>query len=296
MMKTLSYQVLWTIFVSAFGGVDANDVASHGMTLELAEQIMTAAVSEARQDKAGGAIAIVDEGGHLVQLIRLDGTFAAASQVATGKARTAALFQKPTRIFEQLIVEKGRTSMVALPDFTPLQGGVPIFSEGRFVGAIGVSGAASAQQDDEIATAAAQSVEQSHSDSAHSGNAEPVHYFPAEDVRQAFQKGAPLLEVAGYKIHASRRDRAGQAEVHEIDTDIVYVLSGSATLVTGGKVSEGHEVSPHEIRGTRIVGGDQRELKPGDVAVIPDRTPHWFSNVPGEFLYYVVKVTSEAGQ
>lgn len=77
-----------------------------------------------------------------------------AATVSTGKARTAALFGKPTKVFEELI-NKGRTAMAALPDFTPLQGGVPLLLDGRVVGAIGVSGAASAQQDHDIATVAA---------------------------------------------------------------------------------------------------------------------------------------------
>ena len=115
----------------------------------------------------------------------------------------------------------------------------------------------------------------------------------AAEVAAAFQKGAPLLENDLYKIHASRRDAAGQAEVHERDTDIIYVLEGEATLVTGGRVIEGREVAPSEIRGPRIEGGTRRALTPGEVVVVPNGTPHWFEAVPGPFVYYVVKVTAQ---
>ena len=74
----------------------------------------------------GSAIAIVDDGGHLLYFVRLDGTFTASPNISIGKAKSAALFKKPTADFENLI-NKGRFAMTALaPDFTPLQGGVPI--------------------------------------------------------------------------------------------------------------------------------------------------------------------------
>jgi glc operon protein GlcG len=126
-----------------------------GMTLEAARIIIAAAVAEAKDKNApGAAIAVVDEGGHVVALERLDNTFAAGASISVGKARTAALFKRPTKFFED-IINKGRTAMATLPDFTPLQGGVPIIVDGEIIGAIGVSGAASAQQDEELAMAGA---------------------------------------------------------------------------------------------------------------------------------------------
>ena len=130
------------------------------LTLEGAEKVMAAAMAEARRLNApGGAIAIVDEGGHAVLTARLDNTFPAAATISLGKARTSALFRKPTKFFED-VVNKGRTTMVALPDslFTPLQGGVPLVVDGETVGAIGMSGAASAAQDEEIAIVAAKAL------------------------------------------------------------------------------------------------------------------------------------------
>ena len=65
----------------------------------------------------------------------------------------------------------------------------------------------------------------------------------------------------------------------------------SATLVTGGTVVEGKTTAPDEIRGKEITGGEPREIKPGDVIIIPAGVPHWFKNVKGPVLYYVVKVS-----
>ena len=97
---------------------------------------------------------MVDEGGNLMALERLDGTFAMGATISIGKARTAVLFKKPTRFFEELI-NKGRTAMTAVDGFTPLIGGIPIVIDGQVVGGIGVSGAASANQDEELALAGA---------------------------------------------------------------------------------------------------------------------------------------------
>jgi glc operon protein GlcG len=131
----------------------------HTLTLDGAKQVLAAAEAFARSNGApGGAIAVVDDGGHLLAFSRLDGTFLGSPNISIGKARTAALFKKPTREFENLI-NKGRFTMTALPDFTPLQGGVPIKHEGFIIGAIGVSGAKSAQQDEDVALAGAAAME-----------------------------------------------------------------------------------------------------------------------------------------
>lgn len=129
------------------------------LTFEGAKAAGDAAAAFARSEGApGGAIAVVDEAGHLIYFLRLEGTFPASANVSVGKARTAATFRKPTSDFEN-IVNKGRFTMTALPDFTPLQGGVPIAIDGQVVGAIGVSGAKSAQQDEEIARAGVSAVQ-----------------------------------------------------------------------------------------------------------------------------------------
>ena len=133
----------------------ADTAEKQSLTLDGAKIAIAAAVSEARGKNApGAAIAVVDEGGNLIAAERLDNTFAAGANISIGKARTAALFKRPTKAFEE-IINKGRTAMATLSDFTPLQGGVPIIVNGQIVGAIGVSGAASAQQDEELAMAGA---------------------------------------------------------------------------------------------------------------------------------------------
>lgn len=125
-----------------------------GLTLEGANQVLAAALAHAREKHAGGAIAVVDEGGSLMAFQRIDGTFAAGATVSIGKARTAAMFKKPTKAFEDSIKD-GRTALVAVTEMVPLQGGVPIIVDGQVVGAVGVSGAHSQQEDEEIALAGA---------------------------------------------------------------------------------------------------------------------------------------------
>jgi glc operon protein GlcG len=126
---------------------------------------------------------------------------------------------------------------------------------------------------------------------ARSGTA-GVTWLPAGQVAEAFRKGVPLVETQAYKVHASRREGPGQAEIHEKDTDIVYVLEGSATLVTGGEVRDNRRTAAEELRGAAIEGGAERGLSPGDVVIIPAGTPHWFRHVSPPFTYYVVKVRS----
>ncbi|HYF39857.1 MAG TPA: cupin domain-containing protein [Gemmatimonadales bacterium] len=117
-----------------------------------------------------------------------------------------------------------------------------------------------------------------------------VRLIEQDEVAAAFAKGMPLLEVGDYKIHASRREGPGMAEIHTRDTDIAYVLEGSATLVTGGTAVDAKSTGPEELRGSAITGGETRQLQPGDVVVIPNGVPHWFKNVTAPFLYYVIKV------
>jgi glc operon protein GlcG len=144
------------ILVAKSSGGDVT--THHALTIDGARKVAEAAAAYAKANGAAGNIAVVDEGGHLLYFMRLDGSFAAGANISIGKARTSATFKKPTKEFED-VINKGRFTMTALPDFTPLQGGVPIMHEGQVVGAIGVSGAKSAQQDEEIAKAGAAAVE-----------------------------------------------------------------------------------------------------------------------------------------
>src|ERR671911_2667736 len=185
------------IVMSAAVFANAQTIEKKSLTLEGARKVIAAAVDYAKKNNApGGVIAVVDEGGNLMALERLDGTFAAGANISIGKARTAVLFKRPTKAFED-IIKNGRTAMVALPDafFTPLQGGVPITVDGQIVGGVGVSGAASAQQDEELAIAGANVFS---SDVRVSGmlpaNETPVHFFDAKQVNASFSSGAVLLD------------------------------------------------------------------------------------------------------
>src|SRR5256885_9016521 len=120
----------------------AQIVEKKSLNLEGAKKAIAAAVDYAKKNNApGGVIAVVDEGGNLMALERLDGTFAMGATISIGKARTAVLFKKPTRFFEELI-NKGRTAMTAVDGFTPLIGGIPIVIDGQVVGGVCLSRAA----------------------------------------------------------------------------------------------------------------------------------------------------------
>jgi mannose-6-phosphate isomerase-like protein (cupin superfamily) len=95
--------------------------------------------------------------------------------------------------------------------------------------------------------------------------------------------------AAAYKVNASRRDGPGEAEVHLGETDIFYVLDGSATFITGGTLVDGRSTGAGELRGSGIEGGTERTLRKGDVVVIPSGVPHWFKRVDAPVAYYVVK-------
>src|SRR3954454_23438781 len=203
------------------------------------------------------------------------------------------MFKKPTRFFEELINSngKGRTVMTALENFTPLIGGIPITVDNKIVRGGGVSGAATADQDEQLAIAGSKAFDSSTK--AVSDPAPAVYYWAKSKVDEAFAKGAVLFDGSdgrNYMVHASRREKPGQAEFHEKDADVIYVLQGTATLVTGGEVVDGKTTAPDEIRGSSIKGGETRRISKGDVIIVPHSTPHQFTEVTNPFLYYVVKV------
>jgi glc operon protein GlcG len=281
--------------------VCAQIVEKKSLDLAGAKKAIAAAADYAKKNNApGGVIAVVDEGGNLMALERLDGTFAMGATISIGKARTAVLFKKSTRFFEELI-NKGRTAMTAVDGFTPLIGGIPITIDGQVVGGIGVSGAASASQDEELALAGANAVAGRVEAGGREGNqagstppATTATFIDPKSVSSAFAKGMPLFETAGYKVHASRRIEPGQAEIHTLDTDVIYVVDGSATLVTGGQAIDTKEIAPNEIRGTKIEGGEEHQITKGEVIIIPNGVPHQFTAVKGELHYFVCKPTAPA--
>ena len=110
-------------------------------------------------------------------------------------------------------------------------------------------------------------------------------------VDDSFAKGLPLLLNTSYKISAGRRVMAGTVEFHERDTDIIYVTEGTATFITGGTMVDAKTTGLNEVHATSITGGVTHHLSKGDLIVIPAGTPHWFKEVPGTFLYLLIKVT-----
>ena len=123
------------------------------LTLRAARSVADAAEAEALRRGATVVIAVVDDAGHLLVLHRLDDTQVASVEVGIAKARTAAIFRRPSKVFEDQ-VKNGRVAALGLPGAAPLQGGIPIVHRGKVVGAIGVSGN-TPQEDEDIAKAGA---------------------------------------------------------------------------------------------------------------------------------------------
>ena len=227
-------------------------------------------------------VAVVDAGGELMYLWRPDAAQVASVGVATDKARTAALFRRPSKDFEDQ-ASGGRPSALHLAGAVPLQGGMPLRVDGHVVGAIGVSGASSADEDQELAvvgaempsaaaaavpSAAAAAVPSAAAAAVPSAAAAAV-MFRRADVDARFATGGLLLDTPGYQLDAGRRTGPGAVELHDTVTDIMRVAEGTATVVAGGSTYE---------------------LAHGDVLVIPAGVPHEFVAASDPFHYLVVKV------
>jgi uncharacterized protein GlcG (DUF336 family) len=254
------------------------------LTYDGARLAAEAAAAAAIARAVAPVVAVVDAGGELLYLWRPDAAQVASVRVATDKARTAAIYRRPSKDFEQQAAA-GRPSALHLAGAVPLQGGMPIVHDGHVVGGIGVSGASSADEDQELAVLGAEAV------AATEGNRHAV-FLPRQAVDQKFQTGGLLLDTPHYKVDAGRRVAAGEVEYHEHVTDIMRVVQGSATVVTGGELVDSRDVAPGEIRAGAIDGGTRHQLTEGDVLVVPAGVPHQFVTVSNPFLYFVVKVES----
>lgn len=242
----------------------------------------------ARGRNVSPVVAVVDAGGELVYLWRPDGAQVASVGVATDKARTAALYRRPSKDFEEQAAG-GRASALHLARAVPLQGGIPLSVDGEVVGAIGVSGASSAEEDSELAVAGAEAFSAALKGSGRA-NGNGAAYFSSEIVRETFERGGLLLDTEGYKIDAGRRTAPGEVEYHERFVDVMHVVQGTAAVVTGGELVEPREVAAGELRAPTVVGGTRHELGEGDVLAIPSGVAHQFVEVSDPFLYFVVKV------
>lgn len=149
---------LAVVALVAAQGASAQMADKKVLTLDAARTAAAAAEAEARKNGWNVVIAVVDDGGHLVYLQRLDGTQNGSIEVAQRKARTAVDFKRPTKVFEDAIAG-GRTAVLALAEVGafPLEGGLPLMYQGQLVGAIGVSGVTS-QQDGVVAKAGAEAI------------------------------------------------------------------------------------------------------------------------------------------
>jgi uncharacterized protein GlcG (DUF336 family) len=263
----------------AGAATDFSTVTVHALTYEGARAAAEAANTVAAERGVEPVIAVVDAGGDPIYLLRPDGAQVASTNVSVDKARTAAIYRRPSKDFEDQ-ASNGRPSALHLARAVPLQGGMPILHEGDVVGGIGVSGASSADEDQELSVIGAQSL------GAANGNGHAA-YFPAASVVAG---GGILLDTKGYKLDAGRRDAPGEVEYHEHVVDVMHVVEGTATVVTGGEMVAPREVGPGEVRASAVEGGEQHALADGDVLAIPSGVPHQFVEVSDPFLYFVVKV------
>jgi glc operon protein GlcG len=277
-------------FVSIAGAqADFTTARVPRLTREGAQLAAEAAGLLADERGVAPVVSVVDANGDLVYLRRPDRAQVASVGVATDKARTAAIYRRPSKDFEDQATG-GRPSALHLARAVPLQGGIPIEVDGTVIGAVGVSGASSADQDQELAIAGAQAF-----DAALAAGDPHATFFGADEVRARFETGGLLQDAPSFKIDAGRRTGPGEVEWHARETDIMYVVSGTATVVTGGDMIEPREVAPGELRAPRSEGGTTHELSDGDVLAIPAQVPHHFTTVSDPFLYYVVKVVYGGG-
>lgn len=157
-MKTIRMIIMAILLCLVSIAAHADLPSKKVLTLEVAKKIAAAAEAEAVKRGSTVVIVVVDDGGYPLVLHRLDDTQVASVEVGIGKARTAAIFRRPSKVFEDQ-VKNGRIAALALPGATALQGGVPIIYEGKVIGAIGVSGN-TPQEDEDIAVAGASVIEQ----------------------------------------------------------------------------------------------------------------------------------------
>ena len=229
------------------------------LTYEDARRAAESVAAEATRRGVAPVAAIVDSGGDLIYLWRPDSAQVASVGVATDKARTAAIFRRPSKDFEDQ-ASGGRPSALHLAGAVPLQGGLPIVVDGHVVGAIGVSGASSADEDQELAVIGQLAGDTAQRDAV---------FIARETVHAKFETGGLLLDTPQYKLDAGRRTGPGEVELHDRVVDIMHIVSGNAKVITGD--------SAHELRD-------------GDVLVIPNGVPHQFVDASDPFLYFVTKV------
>jgi uncharacterized protein GlcG (DUF336 family) len=258
------------------------------LTYDGARMAAEAVGAAAAQRGVAPVVSAVDAGGELVFLVRPDAAQVASVQVTTDKARTAAIYRRPSKDFEDQ-ASGGRPSALHLARAVPLQGGMPIEYAGEVIGAVGVSGARSADEDQELAIIGVEAIAAALN-GASNGTSNGAAHFDREAVARKFQTGGLLLDSGAYKLDAGRRVEPGEVEFHAHAVDVMHVVQGTATVVTGGTMLDAREVAPGELRARAVDGGTAHELSEGDVLAIPSGVPHQFTAVSDPFLYFVVNV------
>jgi uncharacterized protein GlcG (DUF336 family) len=258
------------------------------LTYDGARMAAEAVGAAAAQRGVAPVVSAVDAGGELVFLVRPDAAQVASVQVTTDKARTAAIYRRPSKDFEDQ-ASGGRPSALHLARAVPLQGGMPIEYVGEVIGAVGVSGARSADEDQELAVIGVEAIAAALNGAANGASNGAAH-FDRQAVARKFQTGGLLLDSGAYKLDAGRRVEPGEVEFHARVVDVMHVVQGTATVVTGGTMLDAREVAPGELRARAVDGGTAHELSEGDVLAIPSGVPHQFTAVSDPFLYFVVKV------
>src|SRR5437763_1808029 len=114
-----------------------------------------------------------------------------------------------------------------------------------------------------------------------------VTFVGHDKVATVIAKGGSLVTQPDLTVTGSHRDKAGQVEIHDKETDVIYMIEGEATFVTGGSVAGQQKTRPGQSVGTDVHGGETHRLTKGDVIVVPAGTPHWVKEVPKSVSYYV---------
>jgi mannose-6-phosphate isomerase-like protein (cupin superfamily) len=123
-----------------------------------------------------------------------------------------------------------------------------------------------------------------------SAQSNTVMFVGHDKVAEAIAKGGGLVSAPNLAVSGNHRAGPGQVEVHDKETDVLYIIEGQATFVTGGTMVGGKQTAPGQHRGSDIQGGETRHLQKGDVVMIPAGVPHWFKEVSPTVNYFTVKV------
>ena len=238
----------------AGAAAEFSTAATKAVTYAGAKRAAEAVAAECNKRGVAPVCAVVDAGGELVYLWRPEEAQVASVGVATDKARTAAIYRRPSKDFEEQAAS-GRASALHLARAVPLQGGIPIVLEGEVIGAVGVSGASSADEDQELAVLGSEALAEP------AGSSNGASFFGKEAVRAKFATGGLLLDAGAYKLDAGRRSAPGEVEYHAHTVDVMHIVEGNATVVTGGEMVGVHSVGDGELR------ADDRARRPRTRAV-----------------------------